>query len=409
MSGAAHTRRPRDAAEYRGGRGLREGDLRARAPGRGPGRDLGACRAARRLARDGDRDAEAARRARPGRARALPRRRAHRRPGERVALEVIRHHRLIEAYPRRGAGDALGPCPRRGRGARALHLGGARGADRGNARRPQPRPARRPDPRPRARARAEDDTIALDGASSRAAPAIFAASRTPTRRCCATSTSAGSGRACALRLSARDPFEGPLFVEVDGDRARARAAELAAAMRVSRQGAIVNRASTRRPVDLAARRPRACADVPADDEDVALPGEAAVAARRAPLARRALAWHRAPLALPRPGVHRRRRLHRPGQLRHQHRRRSQVRLSAALGGGRGEPDRDADPDAVGEARDRDRQEPAGALPRDLLHGARRSASGCRPRSSRWPATSPRSSARRSASTCCSGSRCSRRR
>ena len=31
-----------------------------------------------------------------------------------------------------------------------------------------------------------------------------------------------------------------------------------------------------------------------------------------------------------------------------------------------QPDRDADPDPVGEARDRDRQEPARALPRDLL-------------------------------------------
>ena len=44
--------------------------------------------------------------------------------------------------------------------------------------------------------------------------------------------------------------------------------------------------------------------------------------RRAALARRPRPRARTGLALPRPGVHRRRRLHRPGQLRHQHRRRS---------------------------------------------------------------------------------------
>ena len=54
-----------------------------------------------------------------------------------------------------------------------------------------------------------------------------------------------------------------------------------------------------------------------------------------------------------------------------------------------------DPDPVGEARDRHRQEPAGALPRDLLAAGPRSGSGSRPRSSRCRATSPRSSARRS--------------
>ena len=125
------------------------------------------------------------------------------------------------------------------------------------------------------------------------------------------------------------------------------------------------------------------------------------------LARRRQPRHRPHLALPRPGLHRRRRLHRPRQLRHQHRRRRQVRLPAALGRPRRQPDRDGRPDAVGEARDRDRQEPRRALPRDASPGAPRSASGCRPRSSRWPATSPRSSAPRSASTCSSASRSSR--
>ena len=71
-------------------------------------------------------------------------------------------------------------------------------------------------------------------------------------------------------------------------------------------------------------------------------------------------------AVPRAGVHRVRRLHRPGQLRDQHRRRLEVRLHARLGDRRLEPDGDADPDAVGEARHRDRQEPARGLPRPVL-------------------------------------------
>ncbi len=72
------------------------------------------------------------------------------------------------------------------------------------------------------------------------------------------------------------------------------------------------------------------------------------------------------LALPRPRLRRRRRLHRPRQLRDQHRRRRQVRLPAALGDPLGQPDRDGRPDPVGEARHRDRQEPRRALPRALL-------------------------------------------
>ena len=100
-------------------------------------------------------------------------------------------------------------------------------------------------------------------------------------------------------------------------------------------------------------------------EDV-LPGEAAVAAA----ARRSLDGRDdgpAPaLALPRPGLRRRRRLHRPRQLRDQHRRRRQVRLPAALGDPLGEPDRDGRPDPVGEAGDRDRQEPGRGLPGGLL-------------------------------------------
>ena len=51
-----------------------------------------------RLARLGQRDGQEAGRARARRARAVPRRHASRPAGERVALEVIRHHRLLELY-----------------------------------------------------------------------------------------------------------------------------------------------------------------------------------------------------------------------------------------------------------------------------------------------------------------------
>ena len=66
--------------------------------------------------------------------------------GERVALEVIRHHRLLELYLARDARPARRRGPRRGRPARARPLRGARGADRPRARLPDARPARRPDP-----------------------------------------------------------------------------------------------------------------------------------------------------------------------------------------------------------------------------------------------------------------------
>ena len=93
------------ARPSRGDRGLREGDLRALRRTRGAGHQRRARRAARGHAGDGDLDAEAPLRPRPRRLQALQGRDAD--PGRReVALEVIRHHRLIEAYLSRGAGDA---------------------------------------------------------------------------------------------------------------------------------------------------------------------------------------------------------------------------------------------------------------------------------------------------------------
>ena len=64
----------------------------------------------------------------------------------------------------------------------------------------------------------------------------------------------------------------------------------------------------------------------------------------------------------RAGVRGRRGLHRPGQLRDQHRRRREVRLPARVGDRRGEPDGDARPVPVGQGRHRDGAEPARAVP-----------------------------------------------
>ena len=87
--------------------------------------------------------------------------------------------------------------------------------------------------------------------------------------------------------------------------------------------------------------------------------------RGAAFARRAGARPGTGLALPRPRLHRRRRLHRPWQLRHQHRRWRQVRIPAALG----RPGANLIAMVVqtqsAKLGHRDGQEPSGALPREL--------------------------------------------
>ena len=123
----------------------------------------------------------------------------------------------------RGAGDALGPGPRRGRGARALHLRGPRGADRGEARRSEPRSPRRPDPERRARhGRRRDRPLAELDAGERGRRS--SASRTATPRCCATWTSAGSALAASLSVRAPRPVRRPAVRRGRGRGARARAA-----------------------------------------------------------------------------------------------------------------------------------------------------------------------------------------
>ena len=67
--------------------------------------------------------------------------------GERVAIEVIRHHRLLELYLAETLGVSRRRRARGSRQARARDLGRARSADRQGARLSDPRPARGSDPR----------------------------------------------------------------------------------------------------------------------------------------------------------------------------------------------------------------------------------------------------------------------
>ena len=155
--------------------------------------------------------------------------------GERVALEVIRHHRLIESFLAEALADALGPGSRRGRGARALHLGGARGADRRQrsaTRRSTPTATRSP-------------TAELDLADGPDGRARRARAGTQARRSPGSPTrdpamlrylaERGIRPGPRLRVKAREPFGGPLSVEVDG-REHALGGELADKMRVEAGG-----------------------------------------------------------------------------------------------------------------------------------------------------------------------------
>ena len=400
--------RSRPARERdRGDRGLREGDPRARRP-RARARSATSALAERLGVSPGTvtGDAQADGRARPGQLRALPRRRADRRPGERMALEVIRHHRLLESFLAEALGMPLGPGPRRGRGARALHQRGPRGADRGGARRSRPRPARRPDPRPRPHDHRPGHPACRCSSSKpgmRRAPSC--GSPTAARRCCAIlAAERGSVPGTELRVLRREPFGGAVVVAVEGASARSAPTwrrgcsssrrtrlERAAGGTAAPGGAAGARRGQRPDHVRGRRRP---------------PGRGPGRRCRQALARRQAPRAQAAVAVPRPGLRRLGRLHRSRQLRDEHRLRRPVRLHAALGRPRGEPDRDGRADAVGEARDRHRQEPARALPCRSFPARPRSGSGSRPSSLRWRPTSPRSSAPRSASTCCSGSRCS---
>ena len=135
--------------------------------------------------------------------------------GRRVALEVMRHHRLLELY----LAEHLGvPWDRVHEEAEALeHVISEDLEARIAAKLGEPTHDPHGDPIPDADLRIDEgDTRALDGAASRARPAASCASRTPTRRCCATSTSAACGSATRCEVVDRQPFGGPLTVRFGG-------------------------------------------------------------------------------------------------------------------------------------------------------------------------------------------------
>ncbi len=145
--------------------------------------------------------------------------------GRRIALEVIRHHRLLESY----LAEALGmPWDRVHAEAEVLeHVlsEDLEAADRREARAPDGRSPRRPDPERRPRARRAARPTAWR-ACSPATRACSCACRTPTRRCCATWPTAGISPGDRFAVRERQPFGGPLFVRF-GEREHAIGGQLA--------------------------------------------------------------------------------------------------------------------------------------------------------------------------------------
>ena len=157
--------------------------------------------------------------------------------GERVALEVIRHHRLIESY----LADALGmPWDRVHDEAEVLeHYISEELEERIAAALGDPSHDPHGDPIPdRELAIASERGHRARRPRARRERRPSAASRTPTRRCCATSTERGIRPGAELRLRDREPFEGPLFVEV-GEDEHVLGHRLAAAMRVAPGPALI--------------------------------------------------------------------------------------------------------------------------------------------------------------------------
>ena len=110
--------------------------------------------------------------------------------GRRVALRTLRNHRLLELLLVEMLDVPWDLVHERGRAARARALRRAGRADRGEARPPGVRPARRPDPE-RATSTSPSARRARSRTSTSARPSRSCASRTPTRRCCATCTERG--------------------------------------------------------------------------------------------------------------------------------------------------------------------------------------------------------------------------
>jgi DtxR family Mn-dependent transcriptional regulator len=151
--------------------------------------------------------------------------------GERVALEVIRHHRLIESY----LADALGmPWDQVHDEAEVLEHYISEDLERRIAAKlGDPSLDPHGDPIPSAELdMATDDTVALAELEPGDA-AVFARVSDRDSEMLRFLDERGIRPGCEIVLRRRDPFEGPLFVEV-ADREHALGNRLAAAMRVSR-------------------------------------------------------------------------------------------------------------------------------------------------------------------------------
>jgi DtxR family transcriptional regulator, Mn-dependent transcriptional regulator len=151
--------------------------------------------------------------------------------GERVALEVIRHHRLIESY----LADALDmPWDRVHDEAEVLEHYISEDLERRIAEKLGD-PSRDPhgDPIPSAELDiAADDTVALAELDPGDA-ATFERVSDRDAEMLRFLDQRGIRPGCELALRARDPFDGPLFVQVSG-REHVLGQRLAAAMRVTR-------------------------------------------------------------------------------------------------------------------------------------------------------------------------------
>ena len=116
--------------------------------------------------------------------------------GPPVALEVIRHHRLLELFLAESLDMSWDRVHAEAEVLEHVLSEDLERADRREARRPHDRPARRPDPERRARAARARDASARPSAGGRRRT-VRARLRLPIPRCCATSPSAASRRATA--------------------------------------------------------------------------------------------------------------------------------------------------------------------------------------------------------------------
>ena len=152
--------------------------------------------------------------------------------GRRVALEVIRHHRLLELFL---AETLQMPWDRVHAEAEVLehvHLRGARAADRRQARRSDERPPRGPDPECRAGAPRARDSRSLDSLSE-GEGGVFVRVSDADPEMLRYLSDHGIAPGERMRVEERQPFGGPLVVSfAEGEREQAIGGQLARAMRV---------------------------------------------------------------------------------------------------------------------------------------------------------------------------------